>query len=760
MAQPVQPKFPDAYSDLGLDPNASSTEIKAAYRKLALLHHPDKKVTTSGETTDAAEFRRANEAYELLKDDQAKARYDQRHAGIKADWAKYRVDVADFQKNPDAWRKKQAGAARPTSHSHSSAHHYYDASDYENSDFSDEHERDFKDFAYYFFASAFGYGHHDDPRRSNSGARRAQHDREWEEFLAQRERARHESYQQQREWEANERAARREKEANLQAAEKANKRAIDRQKEEADAQQAQTDGIRTLTPEQRLAMAKAWVEGLQRKYAEQLKSIGIKNVSSFDEGIDLGWDKKKGRHTCHFCDAVVQEYSFRCPSGGAVACRGCKNAIASSSLSRPFSFKNTYAGAKKGKSKKKAKKAKARTTQEVDPEEEEEEAEEEDFGKEAGKLAAELAREEEAQRLKKEELMRKIRKARQEAARETRENAERKAAEQAAREKAAAEMAAREKAATDEAAREAAELREARANELQEEKAQKKAARKKAAKERVALEKAKETAAKAEAERLQNEAREKEEREREAQEVREQELRERKDREDKEAREKAIRDQEAQQAREHAARLAREANERKAKELAKCAAREELMQAEQQARVAAEIAARAEQEVREQKPKATRPPLICHTCNEEGHIARKCPTKIAPNTNGAIPSPPHSALEPGHEPSAHGIKVQLPPRTHSSNITANLPAMKIVISPFPGPENMTIGQDLPSERGTEIKIKLPPLAPLHSAANARPRKKAPRCYTWKGEGHLSRNCPVKAEKGTVGKAEKGAVQWA
>ncbi|KAF2818838.1 heat shock protein DnaJ, partial [Ophiobolus disseminans] len=75
--QPTQPTFPDAYQDLGLDASASNSDIKAAYRRLALVHHPDKNLTAAGEATDAAEFRRVNEAYELLQDDQSKARYDQ-----------------------------------------------------------------------------------------------------------------------------------------------------------------------------------------------------------------------------------------------------------------------------------------------------------------------------------------------------------------------------------------------------------------------------------------------------------------------------------------------------------------------------------------------------------------------------------------------------------------------------------------------------------------------------------------------------------
>lgn len=57
------------YEDLGLDENASPTEIKKAYRKLALRHHPDK-------GGDAEEFKKITGAYEILSDPTKKDRYD------------------------------------------------------------------------------------------------------------------------------------------------------------------------------------------------------------------------------------------------------------------------------------------------------------------------------------------------------------------------------------------------------------------------------------------------------------------------------------------------------------------------------------------------------------------------------------------------------------------------------------------------------------------------------------------------------------
>ncbi len=67
----------DYYEVLGINKDASADEIKKAYRKLAVKHHPDK------EGGDEAKFKEATEAYEVLKDTTKRQRYDQfGHAGV------------------------------------------------------------------------------------------------------------------------------------------------------------------------------------------------------------------------------------------------------------------------------------------------------------------------------------------------------------------------------------------------------------------------------------------------------------------------------------------------------------------------------------------------------------------------------------------------------------------------------------------------------------------------------------------------------
>ena len=72
----------DYYDTLGVPKNASDEDIKKAYRKLAMKHHPDR---NQGDTGKAAEekFKEGKEAYEMLSDSNKRAAYDQYgHAGV------------------------------------------------------------------------------------------------------------------------------------------------------------------------------------------------------------------------------------------------------------------------------------------------------------------------------------------------------------------------------------------------------------------------------------------------------------------------------------------------------------------------------------------------------------------------------------------------------------------------------------------------------------------------------------------------------
>ena len=63
----------DYYALLGVAKTASEAELKAAFRKLAMKHHPDR---NPGDKTAEATFKELNEAYQVLSDPQKRAAYD------------------------------------------------------------------------------------------------------------------------------------------------------------------------------------------------------------------------------------------------------------------------------------------------------------------------------------------------------------------------------------------------------------------------------------------------------------------------------------------------------------------------------------------------------------------------------------------------------------------------------------------------------------------------------------------------------------
>jgi len=70
----------DYYEILGIPKTATAEEIKKAYRKKAIQYHPDK---NPGDKVAEEKFKEAAEAYEVLSDENKRARYDQfGHAGV------------------------------------------------------------------------------------------------------------------------------------------------------------------------------------------------------------------------------------------------------------------------------------------------------------------------------------------------------------------------------------------------------------------------------------------------------------------------------------------------------------------------------------------------------------------------------------------------------------------------------------------------------------------------------------------------------
>src|SRR5215218_8339233 len=69
------------YEVLGVEKSADEQTIRAAHRKLAMQHHPDR---NPGDKDAEIKFKEVSEAFEVLRDPKKKARYDRYgHAGLE-----------------------------------------------------------------------------------------------------------------------------------------------------------------------------------------------------------------------------------------------------------------------------------------------------------------------------------------------------------------------------------------------------------------------------------------------------------------------------------------------------------------------------------------------------------------------------------------------------------------------------------------------------------------------------------------------------
>src|SRR5690606_40544327 len=73
-SKPKKMAFVDYYEVLGLDRNATTEEVRKAYRKLARKYHPDVNPNDEGAKQ---RFQEINEAHEVLSDPEKRKKYDQ-----------------------------------------------------------------------------------------------------------------------------------------------------------------------------------------------------------------------------------------------------------------------------------------------------------------------------------------------------------------------------------------------------------------------------------------------------------------------------------------------------------------------------------------------------------------------------------------------------------------------------------------------------------------------------------------------------------
>ncbi|KAI1738666.1 DnaJ domain-containing protein [Xylaria scruposa] len=89
------PRMPDYYRDLGISQKATPATIRKAFNVLALATHPDKNHNNNtGNSDNAAGFRKVREAYEYLSNPKKRAGYDEQYLYIRAAWERYHEQQA------------------------------------------------------------------------------------------------------------------------------------------------------------------------------------------------------------------------------------------------------------------------------------------------------------------------------------------------------------------------------------------------------------------------------------------------------------------------------------------------------------------------------------------------------------------------------------------------------------------------------------------------------------------------------------------
>jgi len=100
--------YKDYYKILGVERSSKADAIRKAYRKLAMKHHPDQ---NPGDKAAEERFKEINEAYQVLSDDQKRARYDQLGSAY-SNWQQRGGSPRDF--NWGDWFSQSPGGAGGT----------------------------------------------------------------------------------------------------------------------------------------------------------------------------------------------------------------------------------------------------------------------------------------------------------------------------------------------------------------------------------------------------------------------------------------------------------------------------------------------------------------------------------------------------------------------------------------------------------------------------------------------------------------------
>ncbi|KAI1773226.1 DnaJ-domain-containing protein [Hypoxylon cercidicola] len=288
----AKPRLPDYYTDLGISQQASYRDIRLSYLKLARKHHPDK--TAPGQSIDAKDFRKIQEAYEYLFDKDKRPAYDARYFDLRQQWDQYR-ESQEYQ-HRDEERKRaeeQQRAARERAEMEKRAA---------------EAER----------------------------IRRMKEEEQAAKEKAERERLRQEKIRQAeiRSQEAALRAREQQEQAARERIRKQKAEEAERRSQEAarkarmEQEQAAQDRLKNILIEERQdAVRRNWAkmrEATEHPAAESAKPKPSQTLAC--PHPQFGWQKKNSTmaRICTFCGESRRRWSYHCPMCNVPACPKCK----------------------------------------------------------------------------------------------------------------------------------------------------------------------------------------------------------------------------------------------------------------------------------------------------------------------------------------------------------------------------------------------------------------------------------------------------
>ncbi|KAF2966485.1 hypothetical protein GQX73_g7104 [Xylaria multiplex] len=273
----------DYYADLGVSQSASKQQIRRAYLSLARATHPDKKPDKS---TDAAGFRKVQEAWEYLSDSTKRANYDKIYLDVQYAWARYKEEQ-EWGRQREERRAAEARAERERK-----------AAEAERARKREEQRR--------------------------AAEEKARLDKLREEKARQAEERSHEAAR--RGWDDRQRAAEermhqeRVAEAERRSEEVAARRRLEQEKEAS-------ERLRAAELEERLDTARRrWKEMREACESSSCKTELRQPSPILSTGCAhprFQWPKRKAQAGCRFCGVVRKKWAFVCPECGVSACPAC-----------------------------------------------------------------------------------------------------------------------------------------------------------------------------------------------------------------------------------------------------------------------------------------------------------------------------------------------------------------------------------------------------------------------------------------------------